>query len=185
MKKDLINKIILITTGILLLMATIFLIVLSNIRHSDNYVYEGKTFVKNEVTGKNDIKNLKVQIDFINDSEFQITYLLEGKNEEIQKYKYFFIRNKYIKCISEIGGTETIMYIDSFKIRELSLLEEESPDDLIFKNKTNQTLRIVCIIAIICNALIVVGETIYLIFDNIRWKKFLKSKNKKEFYMNI
>ena len=180
MKKDLINRIVLIVSASLLFITSLFLIILSNIHHGKKYVYEGATFV-NKAEGYSDYEVVKekVIIEFVSDTEFKITHY---KGEEKNEYDCLYIRleGNYIKTHGVNASLSGTLYIDAFKMKDISTWNSNAPADRVFVCKTNYVLKIILIVLIIISAITFVIEGLYHLIDFIKWKKYLKEKENTE-----
>lgn len=180
MKKDIINKILLIASGVLLLIASVFLIVLSNLKHGKVYIYENVAFERNEETYQNELVNEKIIITFKEDNKFTLDYYANDKHE-IYEFLYKELEGNYIDVINIKSTTKERMYIDAFKMKEYNILEDINvPSEYVFICETNTNLRLTLIVLIIVNGLVFVVESIYHLIDFINWKIYLNKMQKKE-----
>lgn len=184
MKKDLINRIVLIVSASLLLVSSIFLIILSNIHHGKKYIYEGVKFIHNEETEKNEIVEEKIILEFKKGNKMFITYYEADKEPIYEEYLYKQIEGNYIDVKGVEFSSVNTMYLDAFEMKDVSSWNLDTPADYVLICKTNYILKIVLIILIIISAITFIGEGIYHLIDFIKWKRFLKEQYNNNQIMN-
>lgn len=177
-KRKVIKRVLVIISSILVFLSTTLLIVMSCLNHGKKYIFEGGAITKKDGSTKYEVVEEKVIIDFLDETNFRLTYFNEGEIETFI-FVYTKMEGNYIKVANVDGITKSTMYVDAYQMKEFSAYtSENAPAERVFICKTNQILKIVSIVTLIMSSITLFIGLYFYIIDFKKYKNNQKNELK-------